>query len=248
MLFYVAHTTTTQNSAKALCCLNSSRVALWHQAALQSNGVGQRGAYWHSLPGNLHITGCFLDTNQLLPGQVSIAVGVALAQMLENLGIQQTISLKWPNDLLIDGKKCGGVLIEKQQDAYFIGIGININSHPENVDTPATHLNLYGDFNLWEISLKVQQSVTNALNTISASQETEDDAMTHTGLPRCARNDDTTVNFSAIQTKWWNFAKCSVHQWITKEPINGEVVGIDNQGQLLIKGPNGILQAKHNRL
>lgn len=247
MLFYVEHTTTTQNAAKALFCLHSNGVVFWHQAALQSNGVGQRGACWHSLPGNLHITGCFLNANKLLPGQVSIAVGVALAQMIESLGITQTVSLKWPNDLLIDGKKCGGVLIEKH-DAYFIGIGININSCPENVDTPATCLNLYGDFNLWEISLKVQQSVTNALNTLSSSQETEGEAVLYTGLPSCARNDDATINFSVIQNQWWNFAKRSVHQWITKEPINGEVVGIDTQGQLLIKMADGSLQKRHNRL
>lgn len=243
----MAHTTTTQNAAKALFCLHSSSVALWYQAGLQSSGVGQRGAYWHSLPGNLHITGCFFNTNQLLPGQVSIVVGVALAQMLENLGIQQTVSLKWPNDLLIDGKKCGGVLIEKH-DAYFIGIGINVNSHPENVDIPATCLNLYGDFNLWEISLKVQQSVTNAFNTTSSSRVTAGDVVIHTELPRCARNDDEALDFSIIQKLWWNFAKRSVHQWITKKPINGEIVGIDNQGQLLIKMTDGSLQTKYNSL
>lgn len=246
----MAYATTTQSTAKALFCLHSSSVFLWHQAGLQSNGVGQRGACWHSLPGNVHITGCFLNTNQLLPGQISIVVGVALAQMLENLGITQTISLKWPNDLLIDGKKCGGVLIERQ-DAYFIGIGINVNSHPENVDTPATCLNLYGDFNLWDISLKVKNSVTNALevlNTSLSSLGAEDDAVIHAdGFP-CARNDGAVIDFSIVQKLWWKFAKRSVHQWITKEPINGEVVGIDNQGQLLIKMANGSLQTRHNRL
>ncbi len=221
MFFYVHSADTTQHLIKPLLLLHSSNVVLWQQAGEQINGRGQRGRFWHSNSGNLYITGCIFGCDNIQPGQVSITGGVALAQMLENLNTNQEISLKWPNDLLINSRKCGGILIERYDNAYLVGIGININSHPENVETSATHLNLYGEFNLWDISLKVQRSIENAFRNFS--------------------------DFSIIQNHWWNFAKRSVHKWIAREPLNGEVIGIDHLGQLLIQMPNGDLQAKHNR-
>lgn len=221
MLFYVHNTYTTQELIKPLLHLHFSAVSFWQQAGMQINGKGQRGRFWHSEFGNLFITGNFYNQNNLLPGQISITVGVALANMLENLGIDQEISLKWPNDLLINGQKCGGILIEKYDDHYLIGVGINIKSHPENVETPATQLNLYGNFNIWDISLRVQKAIAQALHS---------------------------VDFSDVQKQWWHFAKRSVHQWITREPLVGEVIGIDHQGQLLIQMPNGSVQARYNRL
>ena len=215
-------TYTTQELIKPLLQLHSPAVSFWQHAGGQINGKGQRGRFWHSEFGNLYITGSFFNQNNLSPGQISITVGVALTHMLEALQTNQEVSLKWPNDLLINAQKCGGILIEKFDDHYLIGVGINISSHPENVETPATHLNLYGNFNVWDISLRVQKSIAETLDNI--------------------------IDFKEIQQQWWNFAKRSVNYWITREPLNGEVIGIDDLGQLLIKMPDGSEQARHNRL
>ena len=49
-------------------------------------------------------------------------------------------ALKWPNDVLLGGTKCSGILLERQQDALVIGIGINLAHHPEGTERPATSL------------------------------------------------------------------------------------------------------------
>ncbi|MFZ4382710.1 MAG: biotin--[acetyl-CoA-carboxylase] ligase [Sandarakinorhabdus sp.] len=49
-------------------------------------------------------------------------------------------TLKWPNDVLLNGTKCAGILLERQGSALVIGIGINLAQHPEGTERPATSL------------------------------------------------------------------------------------------------------------
>ena len=49
-------------------------------------------------------------------------------------------ALKWPNDVLLDGTKCSGILLERQGDALVIGIGVNLAHHPDDTERPATSL------------------------------------------------------------------------------------------------------------
>lgn len=48
--------------------------------------------------------------------------------------------IKWPNDLLLDGAKLAGILLERQEDAVIIGFGANLAAHPEGLDRPAASL------------------------------------------------------------------------------------------------------------
>jgi len=100
----------------------------------QTAGRGRRGRNWVSSPD------CSLTFSLLwrLPPAVrssglSLAVGLAVAQALESLGIQG-ISLKWPNDIWLNGKKLGGILIEVASDSnglgLVIGIGLNLRHDP----------------------------------------------------------------------------------------------------------------------
>ncbi|WP_260599335.1 biotin--[acetyl-CoA-carboxylase] ligase [Sphingomonas endolithica] len=52
--------------------------------------------------------------------------------------------LKWPNDLLIDGAKVSGILLERADDAVVIGIGVNLAHHPDDLDRPTTSLAAHG--------------------------------------------------------------------------------------------------------
>ncbi|MDP5241135.1 biotin--[acetyl-CoA-carboxylase] ligase [Uliginosibacterium sp. 31-16] len=101
----------------------------------QTAGRGRRGRRWLSSPD------CSLTFSLLwrLPPAISsaglsLAVGLAVAQALENLGIQG-IGLKWPNDIWQHGRKLGGVLIEVAFDheglGLIIGIGLNLRRDPE---------------------------------------------------------------------------------------------------------------------
>ncbi len=118
-------------------------------AHVQTSGKGRRGRTWVSHLGSsltFSLLWRFQCGAAALSG-LSLAVGVALMRTLHGFGINQA-QLKWPNDVLIDGKKLAGILIELQGDmegpsAAVIGVGVNLNL-PKNVlhgiDQPAIDL------------------------------------------------------------------------------------------------------------
>lgn len=105
----------------------------------QGNGRGRRQRKWISPYGSGIIFSVLWKYNKdprELAG-LSLAVGVALVNALEKFGIHQT-QLKWPNDLLWQHKKLGGVLIEMTAESYsqtevIVGVGINFNL-PKNIE------------------------------------------------------------------------------------------------------------------
>ena len=117
-------------------------------ARQQTAGVGRRGSAWQSPPsGNLYLSYCFHTSQPLsVVSLFPLAFGVEIARMLESeLGI--CIQLKWPNDLYLDGKKCGGMLLETKTmkdgvTAVVVGVGVNVASHPneELLGRPVTAL------------------------------------------------------------------------------------------------------------
>jgi BirA family biotin operon repressor/biotin-[acetyl-CoA-carboxylase] ligase len=118
-------------------------------AEWQSAGRGRRGRTWHAgLGGGLafSLLWRFAHGASALSG-LSLAVGVALARGLAALGGPR-IGLKWPNDIVADGGKLGGILIELAGDvlgpgAAVIGVGINVRLSPgvrADIDQPATDL------------------------------------------------------------------------------------------------------------
>ena len=118
-------------------------------AHIQTNGKGRRGRTWVSQLGaslTFSLLWRFQCGAAALSG-LSLAVGVALVRALNSLDVND-VRLKWPNDVLIDGKKLAGILIELQGDlegpsAAVIGIGFNLNLPKnvlESIDQPAIDL------------------------------------------------------------------------------------------------------------
>lgn len=109
----------------------------------QTAGKGRQGRRWISTPDyslTFSLLWIFPDGGAL--SGLSLAVGVAIARGLEDLGIEG-IALKWPNDIWLSGRKLGGVLIEvlfsESRAAVVIGIGLNLRRNPawdEIVDQP----------------------------------------------------------------------------------------------------------------
>ena len=89
----------------------------------QSKGYGRLGSFWESEIGGLYYS-VVLPYNKILP----IIVGVAVSDVLVKYNIN--IRLKWPNDILVDGKKLGGILCQSQGKSTIIGLGINVNNKP----------------------------------------------------------------------------------------------------------------------
>ena len=120
----------------------------WIIADRQTAGRGRRGRAWVSPSGNL-MTTLYLPNTKLKPneaGQLAFVAGLALESTVRHfIGAQAEVSLKWPNDVLIDGKKASGILLESSmQDKTVawlaIGLGLNLASHPNDTPYPATHL------------------------------------------------------------------------------------------------------------
>ena len=138
--------------------LAGGQMPLWIRADRQERGRGRSGRPWQSEPGNLYASlllqlGCPAEN----AAQLSLVTGVAVVDAINELASQslagQTsgalpgLQLKWPNDILIDGAKVGGILIEstRQGDTLtvVIGIGLNLVTCPADVDRRVTRLNLH---------------------------------------------------------------------------------------------------------
>lgn len=118
---------------------------LWILAEKQTLGRGRRGREWTSVFGNLYCTGLyphFGDARQA--AQISFIAAIALAETIAVYVPKKRITLKWPNDVLIDGKKTAGILLESGSSHakpwFIVGIGLNLMSHPDGTDYPATHV------------------------------------------------------------------------------------------------------------
>lgn len=104
------------------------------RAERQTAGRGRQGRGWVSPPGNLYAS----TLVRLRPGDppaqtLALVAGLALH---DAVGIG---TLKWPNDLLVDGAKLAGILLERAGEAVVIGFGVNV-AHPPALDRPTTSL------------------------------------------------------------------------------------------------------------
>lgn len=103
-------------------------------ARRQTAGKGRMGRRWYAHPDtSLAFSMLWRLPRERSPVGISLAAGVALAQALEASG-ERKLALKWPNDLLRDGRKVAGILVEltgKLDLAVVIGIGINLGLPPD---------------------------------------------------------------------------------------------------------------------
>jgi BirA family biotin operon repressor/biotin-[acetyl-CoA-carboxylase] ligase len=111
----------------------------WVIADRQTAGRGRRGRVWNDGTGNF--MGSVLVKAEGPVQQLSFVAALALHDALAALSGQPSrLALKWPNDLLLDGRKCAGILLERQGAALVIGIGVNLAHHPDIAERPATSL------------------------------------------------------------------------------------------------------------
>lgn len=98
----------------------------------QTNGYGRHGRTWKGAEGNLYLSFLLRPSKTIVkPAQIALVCGLALAQAIRNSTARfDDLILKWPNDILINNKKCAGILIEGVDDGFIVGMGVNINSKP----------------------------------------------------------------------------------------------------------------------
>ena len=134
--------TSTQDVARELPI--GSIVVADHQTA----GRGRLDRRWESPPGTALLVSFVLERNPLL----SLAAGVAAAE-----ACGPDVRLKWPNDLLLDGRKLGGILVEATPDKALCGVGINLTWAPDGaarLDQPRDELlgRLRQSIDVWTVA------------------------------------------------------------------------------------------------
>jgi BirA family transcriptional regulator, biotin operon repressor / biotin---[acetyl-CoA-carboxylase] ligase len=130
------------------------RGPLWLVADRQSEGRGRRGRHWVSESGNLFAT--LLITLSVAPAiaaQLSFVAALAVLETIRPLLSQRArgeLAVKWPNDVLLEGKKLAGILAETvattaaNELAVAIGCGVNLRHAPAHIRYAATCLARYG--------------------------------------------------------------------------------------------------------
>lgn len=137
----------TNDEAKALARAGAAQGALvW--AREQTGGRGRRGRAWLSPPGNLYLSLVMRpDCPPARAAQLGFVAALGLGDALLALaGRALPLAYKWPNDVLVRGRKLAGILLESEMDRagavefVVIGVGVNLATMPDGVEYPATSL------------------------------------------------------------------------------------------------------------
>jgi BirA family biotin operon repressor/biotin-[acetyl-CoA-carboxylase] ligase len=139
---------TASTSADLLAGVADLRSGSCLIAEAQTAGRGQRGRRWQSPFASGFLGSVLWQFDQGLAslGGLSLAMGVAVADALADCGAE--VGLKWPNDIVVDGRKLGGILIDAGGEAHgrchvVVGLGLNGRLPPAahgEIDQPATDL------------------------------------------------------------------------------------------------------------
>ena len=200
-------------------------------AATQSDGRGRRGRTWHSPKdgGLFATTVVYPQCPREKAHQLSLVTGVAIHQTLTELGAADA-KLKWPNDILVDGRKLCGILLEcvelkdaqgAHDQAVLIGYGLNL--------TASTDLDLPSDIKDLYIGL---DELTQDKHTAQSSTELILEKLE-------AAIGDWVQNGLSATLGYWNKADALAGKQVQAQgstgPITGEACGLDEQGRLILK-------------
>ena len=194
----------------------------------QSEGKGRMGRSWVSSDGNLFVS-VLLQPDKTLAeiSQLSFVAAVAVMEALEALlPPGNRLQCKWPNDILLNDRKLGGILLESFQTpeskkAWIVaGIGINVDSHPPRTEFPATCLKEAG-VELISAKIILSRFIHHFIDCY---------------------NIWNTKGFAPIRKKWSASAWGMEQRLCARLPdgnIEGICQGIDEKGSLLLKLDNG---------
>ena len=132
-LVHINETNSTNNYLQALCARQQTEEFTTVVADFQTSGRGQRGNSWESAPGmNLTFSTVLYPSALKAREQFTLSMLIALSVYDTLSTYAEGFSIKWPNDILAENKKIGGILIENtfknsSEVQSIIGIGLNVN-------------------------------------------------------------------------------------------------------------------------
>ena len=193
----------TQDYAHDLIAHGDAQNKTIIKALAQSAGRGRYRRTWVSHHGNLYAS--FIYKSPERDPKLSYAVAVAIAETLIALGLKPEI--KWPNDVLIKGKKISGVLIEYSQNFVIIGVGINIKTCPTVKEYKTTKINNF-----------VKDTDINDVLGILIKE-----------LDKWRR-----VNFLVVRERWMDLA-IAINKIIQYHGKPVELIGLNEDGALVLR-------------
>jgi BirA family biotin operon repressor/biotin-[acetyl-CoA-carboxylase] ligase len=152
-LTLLASTTSTSDEAKRAAKEGAPHGATW-VAEEQTAGRGRQGRAWLSAPGENLLFSVLLRV-ACPPARVprlALVAGLAVRDAVARAAPRARVLVKWPNDVLVEGKKVAGVLVEaitvgSRVEAAIVGVGVNVHARafPEEIAGGATSVALVGD-------------------------------------------------------------------------------------------------------
>ncbi len=192
----------TQTYALDLIARGAARGHTVVVAQAQSAGRGRYRRTWVSHHGNLYASFIFASENR--DPRLAYVVAVAIAETMISFGVRPTI--KWPNDILIDGAKVCGVLIEYAGAFVVVGIGINIKSNPTVPEYQTTKLERYADIERTDLLNRLMRNLDKWMRT----------------------------DFATVRARWMELAT-ALNKVVRYRGENVELIGINESGALVLR-------------
>ncbi len=220
----------TNSQAKRLSQEGKLSGPTWIRANRQTAGRGRQGRTWQSASGNLM---CSLAMNSRCApaelAQLSFVTALAVRDAIANIAPELNAELKWPNDVLLEGAKVSGILLESfptpqpQETCLVIGIGVNLADFPKDTPYPATSVG------------------ERAGKTVDP-----DTMLEHLSFAFAKRHENWMLQgFSAVRQDWlahaWNWRK-PIRVRLPSEELHGTFADIDEAGALILQLPNGAIR------
>jgi len=200
---------------------------LWIWSDRQLQGRGRQGRNWVSEAGNLYATLLLtLAMPATAAGSLSVAVSLAVLAVLRRfVGRGAKLELKWPNDVLMDGRKAAGILVEStirgEGMVFAIGCGINLRSAPSGTRYGATSLAAHG----------AQVVPGEAFEALAEE------------VDQLLRRWDAGKGFRELRTEWLQYARglgSAVSVAVGGRMIEGFFEGLSDKGGLLLRNQTGL--------
>lgn len=216
----------TSDEAKSLAAGGAPEGTLvW--ALQQTHGHGRHGRDWASPPGNFYASVILKPKVPVaVAAQLGFVAALAVGDACLDVAPGAAIAFKWPNDVLLAGRKVAGLLLESQAKPdgglawLVLGIGINLATYPVNAAYPATALSATGA----DVSPKAM------LAALAAH------------LLRRYEQWDEGRGFAAVREAWLDRAHGlgqGIRVHLPKAEFPGIFAGLDADGALLLDTPTG---------
>jgi BirA family transcriptional regulator, biotin operon repressor / biotin---[acetyl-CoA-carboxylase] ligase len=195
---------------------------LWIVAREQTAGRGRLGRLWVSQAGNLFAT-LLVPAQTPIAAELGFAAGLAAAEVASHYAPNAVVTLKWPNDVLLDGAKVAGILLEAfAENVLAIGIGINLATHPDSTAFPAT-----------SIAAKTGRAPNPG------------DALVNLARAMAAWYEAWRTKGFAVLKEAWLVRAAGLREPVKASLAGGDMEGIfeglDSDGALLLRGVGGVL-------